>query len=116
MSVPVPIRAWVPDTASCPAGFATVGSPVGSRATVGAWVIEPMLSPRSSCTGGRDGTAGFVLYDIWGADTPPLKTIGACDGRSRAPCRDLDGGQTAEAGARSIKSEKSPRCEIVYRY
>ena len=31
---------------------------------------------------GRDGAAGFVLYDIWGADTPPEKPSGpATDGR-----------------------------------
>jgi len=48
-----------------------VRSPTGSRATVGARVVEPGLSPHSPCTGRRNGPAGFVVYIIRrGCDTP----------------------------------------------
>src|SRR5438093_9136420 len=75
-----------PDIRSCPAGVATVGSPGGSRATVGAWVVEPILSPRSACTGGRDGTAGFLRY--------ATVVIGSSANSLRPPSLDRRGNRT----------------------
>jgi len=40
-------RAWL--RATCPAGWATVALPGGSRATVGGRIKEPVLSPPSPC-------------------------------------------------------------------
>src|SRR5437867_5636848 len=70
--VSVPNRAWLrAPSHRGPAGWATVRSPTGSRATVGARVVEPGLSPHSPCTGRRNGPAGFVVYIIRrGCDTP----------------------------------------------
>ncbi len=50
-------RAWL-RARTRPAGWATVRSPSGSRATVGGRIKEPVLSPPSPCTGRRNGPTG----------------------------------------------------------
>jgi hypothetical protein len=59
-----------------PAGWATVALPIGSRATVGARVIEPVLSPRSPCTGGRNGARRVPRCLSCDRGVKPRKRVG----------------------------------------